>query len=312
MYCKFINAFKLDLINSRTIQTVYEIAETAKLLFNAHTDYLNENALIKSVQYWTEQTYEEYYRLAAIILLIALLYICIRAIILLIALLYICIRVNILLIALLYIGIREADIKQTTNGGDSALYLATFGVLSSSQPDISVLEEIIYAVHVPMERCDHNQTECSWGVNPWGRRTIMKDGKRRLFVESSGEAALPKKTAVGSYGGEGGVVDTGPLKRPMQENGGYKHANISTAHEEIELPSEPVPDPTPTTSKSMASTPASNRKTAMKDCDCHQEKLDISRRMLEKKNDIMREICASLKFTAGKTYLDSLLDQTNC
>ncbi|KAH3839827.1 hypothetical protein DPMN_113264 [Dreissena polymorpha] len=49
-------------------------------------------------------------------------------------------------------------------------------------------------------------------------------------------------------------------------------------------------------------------------CDCHQEMLDISRPMLEestKRNDILREISASLKFTAGKTYLDSFLDQTN-
>ncbi|XP_052248805.1 uncharacterized protein LOC127856553 isoform X2 [Dreissena polymorpha] len=201
------DGFKLDLINNRTIQTIYEVAETAKLLFNAHKDYLNENALIKTVQYLTEQTYEEYYRLAASILLIALLYICIRVIkrkpteavkeqecisapstpyslpfpyhwnvfdlaktayepghseacVSLIERLHYDVNsvipstgLTLFLCACLsgekklikFMLKRGADIKRTTNGGDSALYLATFGVLSSSQPDISVLEEIIYA-----------------------------------------------------------------------------------------------------------------------------------------------------------------------
>ncbi|XP_052811018.1 ankyrin repeat and death domain-containing protein 1A-like [Mya arenaria] len=38
---------------------------------------------------------------------------------------------------------RGADVRHTTNVGDTALYLATFGVLSSSHPDVSVLREII-------------------------------------------------------------------------------------------------------------------------------------------------------------------------
>ncbi|KAH3752149.1 hypothetical protein DPMN_186761 [Dreissena polymorpha] len=72
----------------------------------------------------------------------------------------------------------------------------------------------------------------------WKSRTIMKDGKRRRFMESSGEAALPKKLHLSVLeekllslvpksrlvGVPGGGVDTGPLKRPMQENIGYQHA----------------------------------------------------------------------------------------
>ncbi|KAH3718188.1 hypothetical protein DPMN_060987 [Dreissena polymorpha] len=42
---------------------------------------------------------------------------------------------------------------RTTNGCDSALYLTTFGVLSSSQPDIAVLEEIFYAGNRTLSRC---------------------------------------------------------------------------------------------------------------------------------------------------------------
>ncbi|KAH3780581.1 hypothetical protein DPMN_158399 [Dreissena polymorpha] len=76
----------------------------------------------------------------------------------------------------------------------------------------------------------------------WKGRTIMKDGKRRRFMESSGVAALPKKLHLSVLeekllslvpksrliGVPGGGVDTGPLKRPMHKNGGYKHAYIST------------------------------------------------------------------------------------
>ena len=35
------------------------------------------------------------------------------------------------------------DVTRTTKAGDTALYLATFGVLSSVQPDLQVLEDII-------------------------------------------------------------------------------------------------------------------------------------------------------------------------
>ena len=38
-----------------------------------------------------------------------------------------------------------ANIHLTTREGDSALYLATFGVLSSAEPDIRVLEDLITA-----------------------------------------------------------------------------------------------------------------------------------------------------------------------
>ena len=38
-----------------------------------------------------------------------------------------------------------ANIHLTTIQGDSALYLATFGVLSSADPDIRVLEDLITA-----------------------------------------------------------------------------------------------------------------------------------------------------------------------
>ena len=38
-----------------------------------------------------------------------------------------------------------ANIYLTTRDGDNALYLATFGVLSSANPDINVLEDLIKA-----------------------------------------------------------------------------------------------------------------------------------------------------------------------
>ncbi|KAH3820539.1 hypothetical protein DPMN_122283 [Dreissena polymorpha] len=63
-------------------------------------------------------------------------------------------------------------------------------------------------------------------------RPIMKDGKRRHFMESSGEAAIPQKLHLAVMekllslvpklrlvSVPGGGVDTGPLKRPMHENG---------------------------------------------------------------------------------------------
>ncbi|XP_052226719.1 nuclear apoptosis-inducing factor 1-like isoform X1 [Dreissena polymorpha] len=161
----------------------------------------------------------------------------------------------------------------------------------------------------------------------WKSRTIMKDAKRRRFVESSGEAALPKKMQLTVledkllslvpktklFGVQGGGIDTGPLKRSMQEND-----NLDKGEENKRLkqnvPSEPVP--IQTSSKSTASIPTSNsnRKTSMKDCDCHQEMIDISRQMLEesvKRNEILRDISSTLKLTAGKAFLDNLLDPTN-
>ena len=40
---------------------------------------------------------------------------------------------------------KGADVNRSTKAGDTALYLATFGVLNSAQPDVRVLEDIICA-----------------------------------------------------------------------------------------------------------------------------------------------------------------------
>ena len=46
---------------------------------------------------------------------------------------------------MLLLNLSGAKVTSTTKDGDCVLYLATFGVLSSKQPDVSVLEMLISA-----------------------------------------------------------------------------------------------------------------------------------------------------------------------
>ncbi|XP_045169176.2 ankyrin-3-like isoform X2 [Mercenaria mercenaria] len=78
-----------------------------------------------------------------------------------------------------YMLVKGADVTRRTKAGDTALYLATFGILSTSEPDVTVLEELIQS------GCDVNSANLA-GYTPLHRaaghgnlnviQTLLKHG----------------------------------------------------------------------------------------------------------------------------------------